>query len=170
MKPRPLISGSTARVAFSSTLMRIMSPCRRRSSGSNPMPEVMASRGERGAIGPPARELSRSRSGRCRRARRPVRCVRCLPGRRCRGLHRAAARTTHVLIFEVVRFSAASTISPAGRRAARARELQFAPHHHADQFVDAGVSPNSTVPTVSPSRSTVARSQTRKISSILWET
>jgi hypothetical protein len=73
----------------------------------------------------------------------------------------------------VVSFSAASTISPAGRGARRARgelDLQLAPHHHADQFVHGVAAAISTVPMVSPSRSTVARSQMRKISSILWET
>ena len=63
-----------------------------------------------------------------------------------------------------------STTSPRARIAWRGALFDVAPHHHADELVDVRLARCPRVPIVSPSRSTVTRSQMRKISSILCET
>ena len=133
------------------------------------MPLAMASRGERGARNSPCtrsvplaiRSMPNSAAP---SSLRPLPTSPAMP----RTSPRRNSNDTF-LSFAVVRFSAARTASPAGRRAARAVIRNSRPTiMRISSFTLAPAI--STVPMVSPSRNTVARSQMRKISSILCET
>ena len=157
---------------FSRTLMDIISPCSLRSSGSSPRPSRIAPAGERGLTGTPVQaDLAFAKRVESEQRRAQFASP---------GAHQSGD-AQHFAPAQLERHAAKLAVLRGRRRRAadrrKAHRLRMpgarcpvrAPPScgRASAAWSADI---STVPSVNPSRSTVARSQIRKISSILCDT